>query len=248
MPDHLFDDPELVGLYDLFSPSDERADFNFYLPLVMRAESVLDVGCGTGALLHRARAEGHRGRLCGIDPAFGMLEVARSRSDIDWILGDLASVSWEREFDLILMTGHAFQVFLEDADLRVALAVIHHALTEDGRFAFETRNPHAREWESWNTIYAGRVIDDTGQIVEVDVLVDEPVEGDIVRFSHTFSSPSWSKSQVSHSVLRFLNADKLSLLLAAAGLAVEHQFGDWDRSKLSGTSPEIITIARRADV
>ena len=102
MPDRLFADPDLAVLYDLFSPWDGRGDFTFYLPLVMSAEAVLDVGCGTGALLHRAREEGHQGRLCGIDPALGMLEQARKRSDIEWVLGDLASASWEREFDLVV--------------------------------------------------------------------------------------------------------------------------------------------------
>ena len=75
----------------------------------------------------------------------GMLDQARKRSDIEWVLGDLASVSWEREFDLVVMSGHAFQVFVEDDELRTALAAIHSALTEDGRFAFEIRNPLVRE-------------------------------------------------------------------------------------------------------
>ena len=39
------------------------------LPMILAAESVLDVGCGTGALLHWARESGHGGRLVGLDPA-----------------------------------------------------------------------------------------------------------------------------------------------------------------------------------
>ncbi|MEK8169819.1 winged helix-turn-helix transcriptional regulator [Streptomyces sp. M19] len=60
-------------------PLGRTRDFTFYLPLVMSARSVLDVGCGTGALLRGARENGHTGRLCGLDPAVGMLEVARTR-------------------------------------------------------------------------------------------------------------------------------------------------------------------------
>jgi hypothetical protein len=86
-----------------------------------------------------------------------MLEQARKRSDIEWILGDLASVRWDREFDLVVMSGHAFQVFVKDDDLRVALAAIRAALTDDGRFAFETRNPLVREWERWTPAHANEV-------------------------------------------------------------------------------------------
>ena len=121
MPDRLFTDLNLAALYDLFSPSDGRGDFAFYLPLIMSAEAVLDVGCGTGALLHRARDEGHAGRLCGLDPARGMIAQARKRWDVEWVLGEMGSVGWEREFDLIVMTGHAFQEFVGDDELRAAL-------------------------------------------------------------------------------------------------------------------------------
>src|SRR5277367_5388543 len=167
MVDRLFSEPSLAALYDLFSPWERRTDFHFYLPFIMSARAVLDVGCGTGALLRRARESGHSGRLCGLDPAIGMLEQARKRSDIEWILGDLSSLSFDREFDLIVMTGHAFQVLVEDSELRASLAAIRSALTSDGQFAFETRNPRVREWERWNRERAAEVTDSSGTLVRM---------------------------------------------------------------------------------
>jgi ubiquinone/menaquinone biosynthesis C-methylase UbiE len=243
--DRLFSEPGLAALYDGFCPRERRGDFSFYLPLVMSAEAVLDVGCGTGALLHWARESGHTGRLCGLDPAVGMLEQARKRSDIEWILGDLASIGWDREFDLIVMSGHAFQVLVEDDDLRASLAAIRSALTANGRFAFETRNPLVREWERWTAANPAEVTDAAGAVVRMARKVETLVEGNIVSFTHTFTSPNWDRPQVSRSKLRFLDADSLSSFLSDAGLAIEEQFGDWDRQPLTETSAEIITIARR---
>src|SRR5712691_2281452 len=186
--DRAFADASLAELYDLFCPFEPLGDFRFYLPLVMAAQAVLDVGCGTGALLHRARQLGHTGRLCGLDPASGMLEQARKRADIEWVHGDLASVTWDREFDLIVMSGHAFQVYVEDDDLRASVAAIRRALTDTGRFAFETRNPLVREWEQWTPDNPDEVTDARGSRVRCDYEVQTPVEGDLVRFSSTFTS------------------------------------------------------------
>lgn len=46
MVDRQFAGPALAALYDAVCPWQERGDFGFYLPLVMSAGSVLDVGCG----------------------------------------------------------------------------------------------------------------------------------------------------------------------------------------------------------
>ena len=245
MPDRLFSDPSLAALYDLFSPSELRSDFDFYLPFVMSARAVLDIGCGTGSLLRRARASGHAGRLCGLDPAAGMLDQARKRSDIEWLRGDLASVRFDREFDFVVMTGHAFQVFVEDSDLQTALAAIRSALTNEGCFAFETRNPLVREWERWTPANAIEITDASGSIVRMARQV-ETVEGDLVSFTHTFTSLRSDRPQVSRSTLRFLGADSLSAFLYEAGLKIEEQYGDWDRQPLTAMSPEIITFARRS--
>lgn len=248
MPDRLFEEPDLAAVYDLFAPPGRRSDFAFYLPLIMAANSVLDVGCGTGALLHQARQQGHTGRLCGLDPATGMLEQARkidADPEIEWIQGDLSSAKWREEFDLVVMTGHAFQVLLTDEQLHEALSYVQKALTFDGRFAFETRNPAIRSWEKWNTDYSGEVNDRNGVSVRAEHRTDQP-EGEFVSFSTTFSSSYWSESIVSRSTLRFLSADSLEAFLKDASLVIEQQFGDWDRTALSETSPEIITIAERA--
>jgi ubiquinone/menaquinone biosynthesis C-methylase UbiE len=153
--DRQFVEPRLAELYDAFCSA--RRDFDFYLPLVLRARTVLDVGCGTGQLLRLARKAGHTGHLCGLDPANAMLDVARDCPDVEWTLGDLRSVRRDQSFDLIVMTGHAFQVFVRDEDIRQALAIVRSLIAPDGRFAFETRHPLARAWTNWTPENASEV-------------------------------------------------------------------------------------------
>jgi ubiquinone/menaquinone biosynthesis C-methylase UbiE len=241
--DRLFSDPDLAKLYDTFCAG--RPDFGFYLPLVMSANAVLDVGCGTGELLRRARRRGHTGRLVGLDPAGAMLDVARDAGvDIQWVLGDLASVDWDEQFDLVVMTGHAFQVFTADDEIRTSLAAIRSALRSDGRFVFETRNPLVREWDHWTLEGPIERSGPAGSTVLYSRRVMTPVVGDLVRFTQTYESPHWDGPKISDSTLRFLDAGSLSAFLSAAGFHTEQQFGDWDRSRLRDDSPEIITVAR----
>ncbi len=243
--DPLFYEPRLAELYDLYHSWERRGEFSFYLPLVMSAETVLDVGCGTGELLRLARQAGHSGRLCGLDPADAMLQQARKRPDIEWVLGEAASVDWDQEFDLVVMTGHAFQVLMEDEVIQASLAAIRSALTKHGRFVFETRNPLVRDWEGWTPDNAVEVVGPTGAVVRKAHEVETPVDGDVVSYTTTFTSPSWDRPQIIRSTQRFLDADSVASFLSGAGLAIEEQFGDWDRQPLTDTSPEIITIARR---
>jgi len=243
MVDRAFSAPRLAALYDRLYPRSQGRDADFYLPLIREARAVLDVGCGTGALLHEARRAGHAGRLCGLDPAEAMLAIARRRGDIEWVCGTLASARWKSEFDLVVMTGHAFQALVHDSEVRTALAAIKSALRDAGRFVFETRHPAARAWERWASAAPVEVLDEEGVIVRLTTRVDTPFDGRTVSFTETFTSASWSEPQRSRSTLRFLDADTLSGFLAEAGFRIGEQFGDWGREPLGGASPEIITIA-----
>ena len=93
------------------------------------ARSVLDLGCGTGALATEL-ADGRD--AVGVDPAAAMLEIARARNTsgaVLWVKGSATSIRLGRRFDLIILTGHAFQVFLtEDEQLAVLNTIANHPL------------------------------------------------------------------------------------------------------------------------
>ena len=245
MADHQFEDPTIAALYDEFCPWDRRDDFHFYLPRILASRAALDVGCGTGLLLHRAREAGHEGRLVGIDPAHGMLEQARKRTDVEWVHGDLTRAGFEREFDFIVMTGHAFQVLLGDDELRAFLGAIRTALAEGGRFAFETRNPLDRAWERWNVEYAIGVRDASGAEVQMKTEVHR-VEGEFVEFGHTYSCERWAAPQRSDSKLRFLSREALLRFLEESGLRVHEEYGDFTGGAFTDQSEELVLVVGAA--
>jgi ubiquinone/menaquinone biosynthesis C-methylase UbiE len=234
----------LAAVYDAlnpWSPSDE-----FYLTRVMRAGSVLDVGCGTGSLLCRARGTGHRGHLVGADPAEAMLAMAATkRSDVTWLRADARALDLGRRFELVTMTGHAFQVLLDDAGVRAALGAYHRHLDPGGRLAFETRNPAARAWRRWTPEHTRTgVRSPAGEPFTVwhDL---RGVDGDLVRFVTTYRSEATGETLVSPSTLRFVDPDRLRSLLTGAGFTVDGWYGDWDGGPVTDSSPEIVVTATR---
>ncbi|MGB3627383.1 MAG: class I SAM-dependent methyltransferase [Henriciella sp.] len=243
-PDRFFSDPALARLYDAICETAGREDYDFYLPHILAAEDVLDIGCGTGTLLEEARAAGHKGRLTGIDPAQGMMEIARQKAGIDWVCAYLETQNWDNEFDLAVMTGHAFQVLIGDQQIASFLAAVHRALKPGGRFAFETRNPGARAWDNWTGNKAKQITVDAIPYIDCREII-RPFDGQTVTFTHTFTSPAWPAPKVSISTLRFLSVEALNAALSGAGFAVHAQYGEWDGTPVTETSPEIIVIAER---
>lgn len=261
MPDHAapapvddgaFTDADAAELYDLLNPWDEepfRADAAFYNPLLRQAGSVLDLGCGTGSALHAARSAGHAGRLVGIDPDPASLARARRHPDIEWVRACAADVgAWPGQFELAIMTGHAFQCLVEDDDLRASLSAVRTALRPGGRFVFETRHPQARAWELWPRRVTDAQLAD-GRAVRVSYHVESVVD-DVVRFAEITAAPGADGAadrvlRVDRATLRFLDVPTLNAFLAEAGFEVEYQYGGWDRAEVTEQSTEIITVARR---
>jgi SAM-dependent methyltransferase len=245
----VFTDADAAALYDTLNPwdPDHRMDDGFYFPLVMAADSVLDVGCGTGSMLALARARGHRGRLTGIDPDRAMLDRARRHEGIEWIEAAAAQAPEGAGFALATMTGHAFQNLLTDDDIRASLRGVHAALRPGGRFAFETRHPLARAWEGWtarNPEDVVEVVDEQGRPLRYWHEVDSVADG-IVAFHGTVAAPDGTVLRVLTESLRFPDPAELHAFLTEAGFTVQEQYGSWDRTPVTDASPEIITVASR---
>ena len=238
-----YSDADAAALYDLLNPWGPSDDF--YLSYVLAASAVLDVGCGTGVLLHRAREGGHTGRLCGVDPDGAALARARRRADIEWVQGTAAGMAWDREFDLAVMASNVFQAFVTDDDLRASLAAIRAALRDGGRLVFGTRNPGRRAWEGWNPSNPIDVVDHAGCELRISHQV-ESVAGDLVRFTETTATRTGEQLRVDRASLRFLDAEGADRFLGAEGFEVERRYGDWSRGPFTDTSDNLVTVARAA--
>ena len=237
-----YTDPRLAAVYDGLNPRAEYMDF--YCDLAGGTpKRVLDMGCGTGRLACELAARGHR--ASGADPAAGMLDIARNRlggDAVTWIETDAANLSVDRAFDLVIMTGHVFQVFLDDLDVHAALSNLRRHLAPEGRVAFETRNPAVQDWNEWMPEET-RVRVDVAGVGPVDVHYDiGSVDGQFVTFETHFRFAD-DDIVVAPSTLRFMDQDALAAFLAEAGFTDVTWYGDWDRSPVGPTSPEIIAIA-----
>ena len=81
-----------------------------------------------------------------------MLDIARDRNRdeaVRWLEGDARDLRLDEDFDLILLTAHAFQVFLTEAERAAVLATIAVHLAPGGRCFFDSRNPGFASWRHW---------------------------------------------------------------------------------------------------
>lgn len=250
MSQMLYTDPRLVALYDALNPA--GPDTAFYLELAQGATRIADLGCGTGLLACALAQQGHR--VTGIDPSREMLRIARKRAhgdEVTWIEGDARALAFAGPMDLVLMTGHVVQVFLDDDVLLETLRAARYALRNGGPLAFDSRDPAARAWARWTKAESVRRIEVAG-VGGVDVWHERDATPDPqdaladgrVRFDTHYRFESTGETRVAASELRFLDQDELADLLTKAGFGAVQWYGGWDRSGVSAASRELIAVAR----
>jgi SAM-dependent methyltransferase len=243
--DDAFSRHDMAVLYDAFNI--HGLDKEFYLGLASEACRVLDIGCGTGSIALELADRGHA--VTGLDPAPGMLAVARSKDTanrVRWIEGSALDpdLSLGETFDLMILTGHVFQVFLDDAETRSMLDFARRHLAPQGQLVFESRNPLARAWEHW-TENDTREIRDVAGVGAVEVFYQiKAVETEHITFDAVFTLLDSGEQRVSESRLRFADQETINRLLVEAGFDAVTWLGDFDGRPFCETSPEIIPIAR----
>src|SRR5260370_11758130 len=109
--DHWASTYENCGLQRAFLDRAHQATLALAAGIVHQPVSVLDVGCGTGKLLRRAATYWPEAQLIGVDPANGMIEMAKRLTP-----------------NATFFTGMAEALPLQDASVCLALSTssFHH--------------------------------------------------------------------------------------------------------------------------
>jgi SAM-dependent methyltransferase len=245
MDDPLYRNPALAQFYDV--ANQWGADFDYCVSLASDATSVLDLGCGTGEL---AAALAQNRKVTGVDPAAAMLDIARGRpggGNVAWVQADARSVRLGKRFDLIVLTGHAFQVFLTKEDQTAALATIAAHLTPDGRFIFDSRNPKLRTWEGRNRHNSLHRLEHP-QLGMIEAWNEPSYDeaSQVLTYENGYRVLATGQTVAASAQIRYTPQEELATLIEAAGLTAETWLGGWDGSPYHPDAKEIIPIGRLA--
>lgn len=246
MNSDLYNDPLLARFYDSASQAD-RLDFAYCVGLAQQGQTVLDLGCGTGEL---AGLLSQKCIVTGVEPAGAMLEIARERvgcENVTWVEADARDVRLGERFDLVLLTGHSFQVFLNREDQLALLNTIALHLKPSGRFIFDSRNlrfvaPKARaEGTNVQTVAHPEHGD-----IEMWNVSDYDEAAGILTYKNGFRIVATGESHSAEAQILYTEQALIAEMIEQVGLRVETWYGDWLGIEFANDTKEVIPFGRLA--
>lgn len=232
-------------------------DLDALLELAQEAGGpVLELGCGTGRLLLPLAQAGHT--LTGVDISPALLDVARRKlaqagllEGVTLVEADLRSLALaQRDYGFAFCTSNTLMHLTTPAGQLAALRRAADHLRPGGLLLVDLFNPDiarlievhgvmelADQWETSDgaqvTKWSVRRLDLAEQLQETLFVYDETApDGTLRRTLCPF-------------MLRFLWRNEAELMLAAAGLAVEAVWGDFDGNPYDNQSDHLILVASK---
>ncbi len=202
-------------------------------------KKILDLACGFGRHTNRLAALGHC--MTGIDLTPGFLEIARMDAsqhnvEVQYRTGDMRCITYENEFDRVMLLFTAFGYFTDDVNLQVLINV-RNALKAGGLLIFDTLNrdvllkemrPYFIVEKEGNMMIDRHSFDGLqGRFYNKRVVIRDGVRKDKPFF------------------VRIYNPNELQALINQAGMELYHIYGGWDATEFSSDSHRMVVIARK---
>ena len=141
------------------------------------------------------------------------------------------------------MTGHAFQVLLEDDDVTDCLSNMRNHIASGGIIVFESRNPAVDWCSKWDYEITLRIKQQ--EVIERRRFLR--MQDDRMTFELLYEFPD--ENMKSESTIRFLSHSDLTRLISECGLRIEKTLGAWDGSAFNPeTSEEMIFFLQAASL
>ena len=247
-------------LYDLASPYAKRADAAFYLEEAEKSRGrVLEVACGTGRILLPIAREGIA--ITGIDQSPFMLErcyelLTLEPKDVQERVRleqmDMRTFNLGERFALATIPFRPLQHMVKVADQLATFRSIHRHLNPGGHLVFDVFNPDLKRISAGSTdehedhpltmLPDGRGVRRTARITAVHALKQT---SDVELTYYITDSAGKTEKSVMKFPMRWFGRFEMEHLLERCGFGVKAVYGNFDRSELSDSSPEMIFVAER---
>jgi len=241
----LFD--QYAHRYDLHTPPYHYQDDHRWVLSHLRDSGpesrLLDIGCGTGVFLEKARAAGIDSR--GIDSSAGMVRVARHRLGDDVVeLRRMQDLQTTESVDMVTALSWTLNYCADEYELRDVLLRCHRALRPGGFFVAQVA--HA--------------LNATGDLNE-DIEPGPEGEADDITFFYRFSPTgrdrpvlradyiyvcrSANELAFETHLLNVADVHRIAMIVKSIGFSEISVFGSWRQDPL-GSSLSPFIVARRA--
>ncbi len=247
-------------LYDLGSPYAKRADIAFYLEEAEKSHGrVLEVACGTGRVLLPIARKGIS--ITGIDQSPFMLErcydlLAKEPKEVQDCVRleqmDMRTFNLGERFALATIPFRPLQHMVKVADQLATFRSIHRHLNAGGHLVFDVFNPDLKRIASGPTeesedfpltkLPDGRSVRRTGKVTAVH---SSKQTTEVELAYYVTDTAGHTEKSVMKFPMRWYGRFEVEHLLERCGFGVKAVYGNFDRSELNDTSPEMIFVAER---
>jgi len=202
-------------------------------------KKILDLACGFGRHTNRLAALGHT--MTGIDLTLGFLDIARQDAiqrnvAVKYQQGDMRTISFENEFDCVMLLFTAFGYFSDEDNLKVIIN-IRKALKSGGLFIFDSPNRDAflKDMRPYT------VHEKDGNLM-IDRISFNSLQGRIYNQRIVFRD---GVRKDKPNFTRLYNPQEIKALLTQAGLELDQIYGGWDAKEYTSESHRMVVIARK---
>lgn len=195
--------------------------------------SLLDVGCGAGRHLAAFEAEGLR--PFGVDLSRTLLRRAREITPRPLVQADMRHLPVRpARFDLVVNLFTSFGYFATDAEHAAVLGQMAAALRPGGWLVMDFLNAPAVR----SALVPEETVTLAGAPARIRRRLDEG-NRTVVKTIETSDGRHFTER------VRLFETPELDAMLGDAGVALRHQFGDYEGRALTPSSPRSILIGQR---
>lgn len=235
--------------YDAQYGHSYSAEISFLQTLIRqkKVKNLLDVCCGTGIVTIPLSTD--LTHSVGIDFSIPMINHAKSKSfrlhNIDFHEMDAIAFNLGKTFDLLSMTGNAFQAFISDEDLISVLRNIRQHMNHNSLFVFDTRLcgltslEMTNSYEHWDSYINPRGIE--VQVFGRGQPHEHIANTILLDIRREYQNGDQYDSQIE---LKYRSLSEIREHLAHCNLELVELYSDWKKSPFEGSSKGIVGVVR----